>query len=410
MRNFRQVLIGTFLFWANFGLAAAQIVDMRAEYQKGECLPKAGDPKVARFKVVGPGHLEVHLYLDPYWHAGRAAFVPLAWTRYTSPSKSQGWGVLGQMVQGQGFPDHYYQGGKEVGNWIDGVPWEMVSTFDVAAGQYDLGAQIGPPAIHYGCGATQWGQKARLVISFSPGGPGASATLQSISGETTAATATSTTATATSAANNDIVGLWNVNANGYANQLEVTRSGAGYVLRWLSPNATPKTMTNVEFNPATGEIKFTNPLKSQGYPDQMYVGKLEAGKLSGTFGWAPKTTGFLWSAVRAKSTPTDAIPSASNDIAGLWNMNANGYPSQLEVTRSGAGYALRWLSANAPAETMAGVGFNPATGEIKFTRPLKAQGYPDQMYVGRLEAGKLSGTFGSAPKTTGSLWSAVRAK
>jgi hypothetical protein len=292
MRNLRQGLIGTILCFASFGMAAAQVVDMRAEYKKGECLQKAGDPKVARFKVVGPGHLDVHLYLDPYWHAGRSAFVPLGWTRYTSPSKSQGWGVLGQMVQGRGFPDHFYQGGKEVRNWTDGVPWEMVSTFDVAAGEYDLGAQIGPPAILYGCGATQWGQKARLVINFSPGGPGASATLQSISGETSAAP--------TPSANNDIIGLWNMNANGYPSQLEVTRSGAGYALRWLSPNAPAEIMTSVGFNPATGEIKFTRQLKAQGYPDQMYVGKLEAGKLSGTFGWAPKATGSLWSAVRAK--------------------------------------------------------------------------------------------------------------
>jgi hypothetical protein len=32
------------------------------------------------------------------------------------------------------------------------------------------------------------------------------------------------------------------------------------------------------------------------------------------------------------------------------------------------------------------------------------------MYVGKLVEGKLSGTFGSAPETTGSSWYAVRTK
>jgi hypothetical protein len=300
MRKWSKVLIWTVFFFASMSLAAAQVVDMRAEWPKGECLKKASDPKVARLKVVGPGHLEVHFYLDPYWHAGRAAFIPLAWTRYFSPTKSQGWGVLGQMVNGQGFPNHFYQGGKEVGNWTDGAPWEMVSAFYVAAGEYDLGVQIAAPAILYGCGVTQWGQKARLVINFSPGGPGASATLLSISGGPTPASSAATPPAATPPANNDIIGMWNMNANGYPSQLEVTRSGAGYALRWLSPNAPAETMTDIGFNPATGEIKFTRPLKAQGYTDQMFVGKLEAGKLSGTFGWAPKTAGSFWSAVRTK--------------------------------------------------------------------------------------------------------------
>lgn len=296
MRTWSKALIGTFLFFANVGLAAAQVVDMRAEYPKGDCLRKAGDARVARFKIVGPGHLGIHLYLDAYWRAGRTVFIPLVWTRYSSSGKSQGWGAIGAMVKGQGFPDHFYQGGKEVRNFTEGVPLEMVGAFDVAAGEYDLGAGIGPPAILYGCGATQWRQKSRVAINFSPGRPGASATLLSVSGGTSPTSAVSTPTAAT----NDIIGMWNTNANGYPIQLEVTRSGAGYAIRWLNPNAPAEKMTAVGFNPATGEIKFTRPLKAQGYPDQMYVGKLQAGKLSGTCGWAPKTAGMLWSSVRTK--------------------------------------------------------------------------------------------------------------
>ncbi len=307
MRRCGEELIGTILFFACLGLAAAQVVDMRAEWPKGECLKKASDPKVARFKVVGPGRLEIHLYLDPYWHAGRAAFVPLSWTKYLSSGKSQGWGELGQAVKGQGYPNHFYQGGKEAGNWIDGAPWEMVSKFDVTSGEYNLGVQIGPPAILYGCGSTQWGQKARLVINYAPGGPGASATLLSIRGGPapvsssagTASSATTSAATASPAAG-DVVGLWQANLNGYPDQIEITRAGGGLTIKILHPNAPAEIMVDIGFDPTTGAIKFTRPLKAQGYPDQMYAGKLEGGKLSGTFGWAPKSAGSFWSAVRAK--------------------------------------------------------------------------------------------------------------
>jgi hypothetical protein len=56
----------------------------------------------------------------------------------------------------------------------------------------------------------------------------------------------------------------------------------------------------------------------------------------------------------------------------------NGNGIQFEITRSAAGYTIKLqvLAANDPAETMVDVGFNPATGEIKFTRPLKFERLP----------------------------------
>jgi hypothetical protein len=87
------------------------------------------------------------------------------------------------MIEGQTLSSKFYQNGKEVGNFAEGVPLEKKLSINVAAGEYDLGVRVGPPAIMYGSsGVTQWAQKARLVINFTSGECGASANLVSISG------------------------------------------------------------------------------------------------------------------------------------------------------------------------------------------------------------------------------------
>jgi hypothetical protein len=171
MKKRTVLTVASILFLGSAIPARAQIVDLRADWHKGECLQKASPAASARFKITGPGRLEVHLYLDPYRHAGRAAFVPLSWTRYLASGKqARGWGVMGEAFEGQGYPDHFFQGGKEARSWAEGIPWEMVSIFDVAQGEYDIGVIIVTPAINYGCGFSQWQQKARLVINFAPKG------------------------------------------------------------------------------------------------------------------------------------------------------------------------------------------------------------------------------------------------
>lgn len=280
-----------FLYLGSALPAQAQTVDLKADWPKGECLKKASPAETARFKITGPGRLEVHLYLDPYRHAGRAAFVPLLWTRYLPSGKqSKGWGVMGDALAGQGYPDHFFQGGKEVGNWREGVPWEMVSTFDVTQGEYDIGVMIITPAVHYGCGYSQWQQKARLVITFSPKGSSSSKQKPSVSPSTTAAE---------SAAGASIAGTWTMQAAGYANTLEIIPGGGGYSVRWLTSSAPAETIKDFHFDSATGTVEFVRPLKAKGYPDQMFKGKLEGGKLSGEFGFAPNMGAKAgWSAVR----------------------------------------------------------------------------------------------------------------
>jgi len=273
--------------------ARAQLVDLRTDWPKGECLKKSSPAGNARFKITGPGRLEVHLYLDPYRHAGRAAFVPLLWTRFLASGKQfRGWGVIGEALPGQGYPDQFFQGGKEARNWTEGIPWEMVSIVDVAPGDYDIGVMLITPAVNYGCGYTQWQQKARLVITFAPKGSASPEAKPVVS---------SSIPSEESAAGTDITGTWTMQAGGYGGTLVITPSGSGFAARLQFGNAPPETLVDFRFDPATGVVEFIRSLKAQGYPDQMFKGKLEGNKLSGGFGFVPNMGGKDgWSAVRIK--------------------------------------------------------------------------------------------------------------
>jgi hypothetical protein len=279
------------LFLGSAMPAWAQLVDLRADYPKGECLKKASPAQSARFRITGPGHLEVHLYLDPYRHAGRAGYVPLLWKRYPTAGKREtGWGEMGAALEGQGHPNHFFQGGKEAGSWAEGVAWEMVSTFDVAQGEFDIGAMIAPCAMMYGCGYSQWQQRSRLVITFAPKGA------SSPKAKTAAPPSTPPPPTATTT---DIAGTWTMEAGGYGNTLEITRSGGGYSARWWTGNGPKETMKDFRFDPASGAVEFIRPLK--GYPNQIFQGKLEGGRLSGSFSFVTsKTSKTGWKAVRIK--------------------------------------------------------------------------------------------------------------
>jgi hypothetical protein len=299
----KAVIISCVLFLMGLGTLLAQTVDMSAVWPKGDCLKKGSDPKIARLKLVGPGRLEIHLSLDPYRNAGKMAYVPVVWQGFKN-GKATGWGDVGIAIKHHGYRVQYRHGTKEARSWIDGLPWTMDASLEVDPGEYDVAVQLAAPAVLYGCGVTQWAQKARLVVTYGPGGPGASATLTSISGGPGPATASASSAsstTATTAAADDIAGKWLTNMNGYGGLMEITRAGSGLVIKLMPPpgqSGTVETLTEVGYDAATGSIKFTRPI--QGYPAEMFVGKFEGGKLSGTFGFAPKTTGFLWSATRVK--------------------------------------------------------------------------------------------------------------
>jgi len=286
-----------FAFLLSSGLASAQIVDLKAEWPKGDCLKQASDPRSARFQIKGPGHLEVTVVQEPYRHAGRAVFSPESWNTYVN-GKARGWTDLGPSVEGRARCSAYTftQNGKPARNFAEGVPLQAVYSCDLFAGDFDLAVRIGPPAMNYGCGATQWSQRARLTVAYAPGS-GGSRPVETA--KTTAPSPAAPPGTAQGPAQRGIAGLWTMNIG---NTLEIVQGGGTYAVRMSGEGNQWDTMLDVKVDAATGAIEFRRDLKSKGYPDQIFTGRLANGRLDGRYRWISEKpgTGNGWYAVPLK--------------------------------------------------------------------------------------------------------------
>jgi hypothetical protein len=90
------------------------------------------------------------------------------------------------------------------------------------------------------------------------------------------------------------LGAWNSNANGFADRIEIGRVGSTYVVTMAGVQ-----MSNVLIDDAAGTLEFTRPLK--GYPAQIFRGRLNGGRIEGSFGWAPDMRNPAgWTCTRAK--------------------------------------------------------------------------------------------------------------
>jgi hypothetical protein len=286
----RPAAMFVFLILISSGFVFAQIVDLQADYPKGDCLKRASEPRSARFQVRGPGHLEVTVKQEPYRHAGRTVFSPETWTTYIN-GKMQGWGDLGPAVTGRGRCSAYNstQNGKPVRNFAEGMPLQTVYSCELLAGDFDFGVRIGPPTMNYGCGATQWSQRSRLIVDYSPGSGGSKpVTLNPESPRTPGPSDSS-----------NIVGLWTMNIG---NKLEIVSRGSSYAVRMSAEVGQWDTMLDVKFDAATNTIEWRRDLKSKGYPDQIFTGSPANGRLDGRYRWASEKpgTGNGWYAVRLK--------------------------------------------------------------------------------------------------------------
>ena len=279
------------------GPASAQIVDLKAEWPKGDCLKKASDPKSARFQIKGPGHLEVTVLQEPYRHAGRTVFSPETWNAYIN-GKARGWSDLGPSVEGRARCSAYTftQNGKPARNFAEGVPLQAVYSCDLYAGDFDLAVRIGPPAMNYGCGATQWSQRARLTVAYSPGSGGS----KPVETPKTVPPGTDAPSSATRPVDQaSVAGLWTMNIG---NKLEIVQSGGTYAVRMSGDGNQWDTMLDVKFDAATGTIEFRRSLKAKGYPDQIFTCRLVNGRLDGRYRFATEKPGAGngWYAARLK--------------------------------------------------------------------------------------------------------------
>jgi hypothetical protein len=97
-------------------------------------------------------------------------------------------------------------------------------------------------------------------------------------------------------------GTWTSNAGGYIDKLEISPAGSGYAVRMSGDGGRQwSTMVNVKFDAASGSLEFTRPLKTKGFPDQIFRGRVSGDRIDGTFGWAPDMRSPAgWTCTRAK--------------------------------------------------------------------------------------------------------------
>jgi hypothetical protein len=206
-----------------------------------------------------------------------------------------------------------------------------------------------------------------------------------------------------------LAGLWTINANGYPGQIEFVETGGSWSARLNLHNAW-EPLERVSFDPATGGIEFFRP-----NADQNYRGALAEKTLKGTFDQSGAGR-YLWEATSAAPvTQSPDRPPADNQTAppvgvdgtlrGVWKINANGYPGQIEFEETGGSWTAR-LNLHNAWEPLERVSFDRATGGIEFFRPSAVELYRQQ-YRGTLTHKGINGTFDQGG--SGSyLWEARR--
>lgn len=123
-----------------------------------------------------------------------------------------------------------------------------------------------------------------------------------------------------------------------------------------------------------------------------YSGSLQNGVQSASYGRWNGSYAFV-----AQATPPAA--------AGTWQILANGFPGRLALAWDGAAWSGTITFAGLSVdEALTDIFFDPATGEIAFTRPVA--GTP-QVFRGALTGGMMSGTFSNGSGESVHPWQAM---
>jgi hypothetical protein len=159
--------------------------------------------------------------------------------------------------------------------------------------------------------------------------------------------------------------------------LELSRRGGQFagrvyfdVLRHWEP------LTNIRFDPASGQIDFDRPEANQHYAGRL----LNANALEGTFSGNRK-----WEAKRVMEGAE-----AARSLEGRWSINADNSTGMLELSwRDGQFIGRVYFDVLRHWEPLTNIRFDPASGQIDFDRPEASQHYAGRL----LNANALEGTF-----------------
>jgi ABC-type cobalt transport system substrate-binding protein len=139
-------------------------------------------------------------------------------------------------------------------------------------------------------------------------------------------------------------------------------------------------LTEIIFDPHTGELQFTRPNYGQ-----RYIGTVSGNQLAGTFSYEGRS--LPWEATRESTRRGPAVD--LRRIQGLWFLNAGNVTGKMEFYWAGNAWSGRvWFDVFQQWEPLTEIIFDPHTGELQFTRPNYGQ-----RYIGTLSGDQLVGTF-----------------
>lgn len=115
---------------------------------------------------------------------------------------------------------------------------------------------------------------------------------------------------------------------------------------------------------------------------------------------AKKNLASLRERLRQPNTPPSASPGPSSLKSGRYHMRANEYPSDVILTVNGSAFEGKAISGGIERPIRNGV----ISGDV-VTFHLDMEGFPQgQDYKGRIQGGKITGTFTGAPYAPGARW------
>ena len=178
-----------------------------------------------------------------------------------------------------------------------------------------------------------------------------------------------------------IEGQWYVINAGSPGKMEFYWDGHRWAGRiWIDYYSKWETLTDILFDPQTGELRFTRPAFNA-----PYSGTLSRNQIVGTFIYEGRT--YSWEATREAKRREPLLD--LRRIQDLWFINNAGSPGKLEFYWDGHMWTGRiWIDVYQQWETLTDILFDPRTGELRFTRP--AFNAP---YFGTLSGNQIVGTF-----------------
>jgi hypothetical protein len=229
-------------------------------------------PQEVVFFLPGPGILQVVEFVQPFQSCGRGG-----WQFFVFQHRARG-----TAEWENGWPRPVISSSRTCQPREEGRPYRCDSTLNLLSGAENFQIRILLFPVHYR-GELTPEQALSVSVSYIAQGQ---------SGVTTPPETQDPGAVVPATALTPLLGVWDTTIQGTVKvMLEFLQNENTLVVRFFGRNGW-EVMSDVHYNPTTGELTFRRPLKSMGEPDQDYIATIQgdtiSGKMVGSFSWTGK--------------------------------------------------------------------------------------------------------------------------